>query len=72
MTRTSTARPAARALIPVLAFTGIVVSMMQTMIIPLIKDLPQLLGTEPRNATWVITLDASLRRRRHASHGPSG
>ncbi|MFJ5919690.1 MFS transporter [Streptomyces ardesiacus] len=55
MTRTSTARPAARALIPVLAFTGIVVSVMQTMIIPLIKDLPQLLGAEPRNATWVIT-----------------
>jgi hypothetical protein len=23
--------------------------------LPLIKDLPQLLGTEPSNATWVIT-----------------
>ncbi|ADH68623.1 MFS transporter [Nocardiopsis dassonvillei] len=55
MTRTSTAGPATRALIPVLAFTGIVVSVMQTMLIPLIKDLPQLLGTEPHNATWVIT-----------------
>ncbi|MFI1728930.1 MFS transporter [Streptomyces acidicola] len=58
MTHTSTDRPATRAgraLVPVLAFTGIVVAVMQTLLVPVIKDLPQLLGTEPGNATWVIT-----------------
>lgn len=58
MTHTSTDRPAARAsgaLVPVLAFMGIVVSVMQTLLVPVIKELPQLLGTEPGNATWVIT-----------------
>lgn len=40
---------------PVLAFVGIVVSVMQTLLVPVIKDLPQLLGTEPGNATWAIT-----------------
>ncbi|GAA4068708.1 hypothetical protein GCM10022214_24620 [Actinomadura miaoliensis] len=58
MTHTSTDQPTARAsgaLVPVLAFTGIVVSVMQTLLVPVIKDLPQLLGTEPSNATWVIT-----------------
>ncbi|WP_309505010.1 MFS transporter [Streptomyces sp. KM273126] len=58
MTHTSTDRPATRAgrtLVPVLAFTGIVVAVMQTLLVPVIKDFPQLLGTEPGNATWVIT-----------------
>ncbi|MEU6407653.1 MFS transporter [Microbispora sp. NPDC046933] len=58
MTHTSTDPPAARAsgaLVPVLAFVGIVVSVMQTLLIPVLKDLPHLLGTEPDNATWVIT-----------------
>jgi MFS family permease len=58
MTHTSTDRPtpgASGALVPVLAFVGIVVAVMQTLLVPVIKDLPQLLGTEPGNATWVIT-----------------
>ncbi|MGW1136622.1 MFS transporter [Streptomyces zhihengii] len=58
MTHTSTDRPAARAsgvVIPVLAFVGIVVSVTQTLLVPMIKDLPQLLGTEPGDAAWVIT-----------------
>ncbi|MFD4787215.1 MFS transporter [Streptomyces sp. NPDC058459] len=58
MTHTSTDRPTSRAsgaLVPVLAFVGIVVAAMQTLLVPVIKDLPQLLGTEPGNATWVIT-----------------
>nr|WP_268249590.1 MFS transporter [Streptomyces bluensis] len=38
-----------------LAFTGIVVAVMQTLLVPVVKDLPHLLGTEPSNATWVIT-----------------
>ncbi|GAA3169620.1 MULTISPECIES: MFS transporter [Streptomyces] len=42
-------------LVPVLAFCGIVVAVMQTLLVPVIKDLPTLLGTAPSNATWVLT-----------------
>ncbi|MFF3817476.1 MFS transporter [Streptomyces bluensis] len=60
MTHTSAGRPATGTgagggLVPVLAFTGIVVAVMQTLLVPVVKDLPHLLGTEPSNATWVIT-----------------
>ncbi|MFJ7072905.1 MFS transporter [Streptomyces sp. NPDC098781] len=59
MTHTSTDQPTGRAagtaLVPVLAFAGIVVAVMQTLLVPVIKDLPQLLDTEPSNATWVLT-----------------
>jgi MFS family permease len=41
--------------VPVLAFTGIVVAVMQTLLVPVIKDLPELLHTTPSNATWVMT-----------------
>ncbi|MFI1352496.1 MFS transporter [Streptomyces sp. NPDC020898] len=44
-----------RAIVPVLAFAGIVVAVMQTLLVPVIKDLPQLLSTSPSNATWVLT-----------------
>ncbi|MFI2036093.1 MFS transporter [Streptomyces bottropensis] len=43
------------AIVPVLAFAGIVVAVMQTLLVPVIKDLPQLLDTSPSNATWVLT-----------------
>ncbi|MFF0447605.1 MFS transporter [Streptomyces sp. NPDC004609] len=46
---------AARGAVPVLAFAGITVAVMQTLLIPVIKDLPVLLSTSPANATWVIT-----------------
>ncbi|MEU9558165.1 MFS transporter [Streptomyces fumanus] len=58
MTHTPTDRPpsgASGALVPVLAFVGIVVAVMQTLLVPVIEDLPHLLDTEPGNATWVIT-----------------
>ncbi|MEW2291399.1 MFS transporter [Streptomyces sp. NPDC006743] len=58
MTLTTTNRPtrsASGAVVPVLAFAGIVVAVMQTLLVPVIKDLPQLLGTSPSNATWVLT-----------------
>ncbi|MFE3161974.1 MFS transporter [Streptomyces sp. NPDC059224] len=58
MTHTTTGQPArgaSGAVVPVLAFAGIVVAVMQTLLVPVIKDLPQLLGTEPSNATWVLT-----------------
>ncbi|MFI7410056.1 MFS transporter [Streptomyces sp. NPDC049627] len=50
-----TGRAAGKALVPVLAFAGIVVAVMQTLLVPVIKDLPQLLSTAPSNATWVLT-----------------
>ncbi|AQS69845.1 MFS transporter [Streptomyces pactum] len=49
------AREASGATVPVLAFAGIVVAVMQTLLVPVIKDLPQLLDTTPGNATWVLT-----------------
>ncbi|MEV0183105.1 MFS transporter [Streptomyces sp. NPDC050625] len=58
MTHTTTDQPTRRAsgaLVPVLAFAGIAVAVMQTLLVPVIKDLPQLLGTAPSNATWVLT-----------------
>ncbi|MGA4842313.1 MFS transporter [Streptomyces sp. G45] len=44
-----------RGVVPVLAFAGIVVAVMQTLLVPVIKDLPTLLDTAPSNATWVMT-----------------
>ncbi|MGW5200733.1 MFS transporter [Streptomyces spiralis] len=58
MTLTTASRPtrsASGAVVPVLAFAGIVVAVMQTLLVPVIKDLPQLLNTSPSNATWVLT-----------------
>lgn len=44
-----------RVLIGVLSAAGISVSLMQTLIIPLIPELPKLLATSPANASWAIT-----------------
>lgn len=38
-----------------LAFAGIVVSLMQTLIVPLIPELPDLVDASPTNATWAVT-----------------
>ncbi|MEV7682959.1 MFS transporter [Streptomyces sp. NPDC088341] len=43
------------AIVPVLAFAGITVAVMQTLLVPVIKDLPALLHTSPADATWVLT-----------------
>ena len=43
-------------LIAVLAFAGIVVSLGQTLVIPLLGMLPAILGTSAANATWVVTV----------------
>ncbi|MFH8553897.1 MFS transporter [Streptomyces celluloflavus] len=48
-------RRTGRGIVPVLAFAGIVVAVMQTLLVPVIKDLPTLLRTAPSNATWVMT-----------------
>ncbi|MFE0799050.1 MFS transporter [Streptomyces sp. NPDC058812] len=58
MSHTTTDEPARKAsgtTVPVLAFAGIVVAVMQTLLVPVIKDLPRLLDTTPGNATWVLT-----------------
>lgn len=42
-------------IVAVLAFTGTVAAIMQTLVTPLISELPQLLHTSASNASWVIT-----------------
>ncbi|MEU9565681.1 MFS transporter [Streptomyces sp. NPDC048161] len=48
-------RKAGGGVVPVLAFAGITVAVMQTLLVPVIKDLPALLHTDPSDATWVMT-----------------
>ncbi|MFE6662450.1 MFS transporter [Streptomyces sp. NPDC057697] len=48
-------RKAGGGVVPVLAFAGITVAVMQTLLVPVIKDLPALLRTDPSDATWVMT-----------------
>lgn len=45
----------ANTVVAVLAFAGIVVSLMQTLVIPLAPEFPRLLDTSPSSAAWVIT-----------------
>ncbi|MFF4084104.1 MFS transporter [Streptomyces sp. NPDC001777] len=45
----------ARGLVAVLALAGIVVSLMQTMVIPLVPELPRLLHASASDAAWAIT-----------------
>lgn len=47
--------PRSGAVIGVLAFAGIVVSVMQSLVVPLIPELPDLLHTSASDASWVIT-----------------
>lgn len=55
--RTSPQRrsPRATLLIGVLALCGIIVSLMQTLLIPVIPELPRLLNAAPADVSWVIT-----------------
>lgn len=41
--------------VAVLAFAGIVVSLMQTLVIPLVPELPGYLGASASDTTWAIT-----------------
>ena len=45
----------AGAIVFVLAFAGITAALMQTLVVPLIGDLPLLLDTSASNASWIIT-----------------
>jgi MFS family permease len=47
--------PRPNAVVAVLAFAGIVVALMQTLVIPLIPELPGLLHASAADATWAIT-----------------
>jgi MFS family permease len=48
-------RPAPGVLIAALGMVGVIVSLMQTLVIPIIPTLPTLLNTSAANASWVIT-----------------
>ncbi|WRZ02933.1 MFS transporter [Streptomyces sp. NBC_00385] len=52
-----TPRPTARTggVVGILAFAGIVAAITQTLVVPLIAELPKILGTSSSNASWVIT-----------------
>lgn len=52
---TTARNPSPRLIITVLAFCGIVVSLMQTLIIPLIPTLPAMLDATASDASWAIT-----------------
>lgn len=42
-------------IVAILALGGISVALMQTLVIPIVSQLPSLLGTTPGNAAWAIT-----------------
>ncbi|MEH0638911.1 MFS transporter [Streptomyces bottropensis] len=51
--RATAQRP--NAVVATLAFGGIVFSLMQSMVIPIVPDLPKHLGASPSNTSWAIT-----------------
>ncbi len=53
MQKTESKRPAA--ILAVMALAGIVASLTQTLVVPLLGQMPQLLHTSASNATWVVT-----------------
>jgi len=52
---TARTRQVSRALVPVLALCGIGVALMQTLIVPLLPQLPVLLDATPENTSWAVT-----------------
>ena len=56
MAELTAAPPRPNLVVVVLALGGIVVSLMQTLVIPLIPELPGLLHAEPGDTAWVITV----------------
>ncbi|MFJ9408828.1 MFS transporter [Streptomyces sp. NPDC101393] len=45
-----------RALVAVLAFCGVVVALMQTLVVPLLPHIPELTGATPATASWLVTI----------------
>ncbi len=44
-----------RMTVPVLAFGGILMAVMQTVVVPLLPDLPRLTGSSPAAVSWMVT-----------------
>ncbi|MGV9699954.1 MFS transporter [Streptomyces sp. NPDC003470] len=51
----SSAAPRPNAVVAVLALAGIVVSLMQTLVIPIVPELPKLLDAPASDAAWAVT-----------------
>ncbi|WP_107091531.1 MFS transporter, partial [Streptomyces sp. MMG1533] len=51
----TSAAPRSNAVVAVLAFAGIVVALMQTLIIPIVPELPKLLDASASNTAWAVT-----------------
>jgi len=49
------APPRSNAVVAVLAFAGIVVALMQTLVIPIVPELPKLLDASASNTAWAVT-----------------
>ncbi|WP_424215246.1 MFS transporter [Streptomyces sp. BI20] len=45
-----------RLAVPVLAFCGVVVALMQTLVVPLLPHIPELTGSTPGAAGWLVTV----------------
>ncbi|MEV7983471.1 MFS transporter [Streptomyces sp. NPDC086519] len=52
---TTPARPNPNAVVAVLALSGITVSLMQTLVIPIVPELPKYLNASASNAAWAVT-----------------
>ncbi|MFE3193896.1 MFS transporter [Nocardia sp. NPDC059240] len=50
------ARPRTGGILAVLAYTGIIASLMQTLVVPLLGELPRLLGSTASDTSWVVTI----------------
>ncbi|SMF43662.1 MFS transporter [Streptomyces sp. Amel2xC10] len=50
-----TTGPRARLAVPVLAYCGILMAVMQTVVVPLLPDLPRLTGASPAAVSWMVT-----------------
>ncbi|WP_405493589.1 MFS transporter [Nocardia sp. NBC_00511] len=46
----------ARSTLAVLAYTGVIASLMQTLVVPLLGDLPRILHSTAANTSWVVTI----------------
>ncbi|GAB7109244.1 MFS transporter [Streptomyces phaeofaciens JCM 4814] len=51
----TSARPGSNAVVAVLALAGIVVSLMQTLVIPIVPELPKLLDAPASDTAWAVT-----------------
>src|SRR6266496_4068649 len=52
---TAVAPPNPNVIVAVLAFAGIVVSLMQTLVIPIVPELPKLLNASASDTAWAVT-----------------